>query len=371
VERTVVRGTVPGIYDTGRGINAQLSCDDSGCNVAARSTLTLVGSLIERNHDAGLVVSASDANVESTVVRDTEPRVADGRQGWGLSVGPSCTPATGCDPATRGTAHVTGSVFERNHEIGIAVMGSDATLTGVVVRDTWPRASDQQLGRGINIQLACSETSCDATARANVTIAGVLVDNNHDTGIFVGASDVVVEDAMVRATLPQASDGLFGRGVNAQSLFTVDDGCVPFTGSSATFRRSLIEDSYDVSLFVGGSDVALEGVVVRRTRARMFDGFNGDGVAVVGGASTASATITNTRIEESARAGLSNFGATVSLTMSSIACAAFALEGQAWEERDFVFDDHGENRCGCPAEGVCKTVTTGLAPPAPIEIEPP
>ena len=265
---------------------------------------------------------------------------------------------------------VTGSLVEQSHDIGLRVAGSDALVEGTVVRGTLPRASDQTMGRGINIEISCFESptgvQCDPTARANATVRGSLVEQNHDVGLIVTGSDALVEGTVVRATLPRASDQAFGRGIAIQLLCTVDDGCDATAPANATVRGSLVEQNHDIGLFVSSSDALVEGTVVRTTLPQASDGFFGDGIAVFSLEAPASATITGTLIADSARAGLSNFGAIVSLGSTRIQCAGYELEGEAYEDQDFVFEDRGDNGCGCPiADGKCAAVGAGLAPPEP------
>ena len=74
----------------------------------------------------------------------------------------------------------------------------------------------------------------------------------------------------------------------------------------------------------------------------------------------------STLIDSSARAGLANFGAFASLGATRVRCAALALSGDGYSEHDFSFEDRGGNACGCPeADGECKMVSAGLAPPDP------
>jgi hypothetical protein len=77
-----------------------------------------------------------------------------------------------------------------------------------------------------------------------------------------------------------------------------------------------------------------------------------------------------TRARISARAGLANFAAVVSLRETSIECAAFALDGEPLAEAPFVFEDRGDNRCGCPtAQDACVAATAQLAAPEAATIE--
>ncbi len=83
---------------------------------------------------------------------------------------------------------------------------------------------------------------------------------------------------------------------------------------------------------------------------------------------TASSVFVNaTRIDDAARAGLSNFGAFVSLGSTAIRCAAFELEGEPFNGSNFSFENRGGNACGCPvADEKCVAVSAGLEPPAPV-----
>lgn len=80
----------------------------------------------------------------------------------------------------------------------------------------------------------------------------------------------------------------------------------------------------------------------------------------------ASVTVANTRIQQSQRAGLSNFGSAVSLSRTEIVCAGFELEGEPYDGMSFAFTDAGANSCGCPdANATCISVSASLEAPAP------
>ena len=366
VEGTVVRATMPQASDQrfGNGIVVQLACDQGLCDPTRRSTATIRGSLVEQNHHVGLLVAGSDVTVEGTVVRATLPQASDQTSGQGITVQPSCVQGV-CDPATRSTATIRGSLVEQNQEVGLFVGGSDITVEGTVVRTTSPRASDMMVGRGINIEIACSPQGlCDPAMRSTATIRGVLVEQNHDVGLLVSGSDATVEAAVVRATLPQASDQRSGRGINLQLSCDSHGLCDAAARASATVRGSLVEQNYDVGLLVMGSDATVEATVVRATQPAVADGFFGDGVSVVSHQGLASAALSVVLIDESARAGVASFGGMVSLHSVVVRCAAFALNGETYDGHDFDFEDGGGNACGCPqADGICKSVSAGLEPP--------
>jgi hypothetical protein len=178
-------------------------------------------------------------------------------------------------------------------------------------------------------------------------------------------SQALIEDAVVRHTSPRQYDQEFGRGVVAQSGCALDGYCNPEADSAAQLRRVLIEDNYDIGVYVMGSAATIETSVVRRTQARP-DGAYGDGIAVTSEVAPGSLDVSLVHVEDSARAGISNFGALVAIGSTVVQCASFDLEGEA-QGQAFTFEDRGGNRCGCPvADAECIAVSPGLEPPGAI-----
>ena len=68
---------------------------------------------------------------------------------------------------------VRGSVIDQSHETGLVVMGAQATIDGVVVRGTAPRAN-QTGGRGVSIQVH-PMTGVVSTAQ----VKSSLIEDNH------------------------------------------------------------------------------------------------------------------------------------------------------------------------------------------------
>ncbi|MBW2453402.1 MAG: hypothetical protein JRI68_02775 [Deltaproteobacteria bacterium] len=164
----------------------------------------------------------------------------------------------------------------------------------------------------------------------------------------------------MRDTQPQASDQLFGRGISIQA--DRDTGA-PANGAVV---GSLIEDNHDIGVFLSGSPTTLTGVVVRNTHARPSDGLFGDGVAVLSSFAPGTSLIESCVADGNARAGLSNFGAEVTLGTTELLCNTLNLAGDPFAEHTFGFDDLGGNRCGCgDATEACKAATSGLSPPEP------
>src|SRR5262245_19690901 len=104
-----------------------------------------------------------------------------------------------CDITARSMATIVGSLVEQNHEAAVVVSGSDAILDSTVVRRTLPRAADQGGGRGLHFQVPCigsvDDATCDAAAVTTGTVTRSLVEDNHETGVFVAGGQVTIEAA--------------------------------------------------------------------------------------------------------------------------------------------------------------------------------
>jgi hypothetical protein len=359
LDHSVVRATAPNAAsEFGRGLHIKPSCAPTVCDPNRPANVTVRGSLIERNNQIGVFVAGSQLTVEATVVRGTLPEVAGQAFGHGIGIEACGEPALCKTGVARSNATVRGSLIEQNHDAGINVFGSDVTVETTMVRATLPRAVDQTFGRGISIQPTCTVTGCD-DARSTAIVRKSLVEENHEAGVHMMAADVTIEATVVRATLPRASDNLAGRGISIQSCSPLT-GCAAFSTANATIVGSLVDQTHDMGVVASDSRVVMEGTLVRATMTRA-DGLFGDGIAIAG--SSASATLTAIRVEESARSGVSNFGAHISIVTTHIQCSAFDLIGEPFTNMDPIFENRGGNLCGCGSTTSCKSVSAGLAPP--------
>jgi hypothetical protein len=348
-ENVVVRGTLPqtGTQELGWGIAIQ---DDAGSG--AHATALVRGSIVEQNRDSGVFVWGSEATLADLVVRDTASQESDQQGGRGIDI--QAHPGTG----TRATVLVRGSIVERSHDAGVIVVGSDVTLEGLLVRDTFPRDSDQTRGRGIGV-----EGDFQTDVPATISVHGSLLEHNHETGALIALADTSLEGLLVRATLPQDSDQLFGMGI-----FIAGN-----TASGARGNASLhgvrVEQSHHVGVWIHGADAMLEGVYVGGTEPAAADGSFGDGVVITspveeGVAALASATMQSCHIEQNGRAGVANFGATARLESTALSCNAFDLEGEVFLIVPFTFENLGGNGCGCPEpSAACVAQSLGVHAP--------
>ncbi|RLB48132.1 MAG: hypothetical protein DRI90_25660 [Deltaproteobacteria bacterium] len=347
IESTVVRNTLPRASDQAYGIGIGIQPDPS---TGKRASATLRASLLEQNRDLGVLVGGSDAIIEGTVIRTTMPQASDQTSGRGISIDQIL------DMTGRANVTLRASLVEQNHDIGVFVQGSDAIIEGTIVRTTMPQASDLADGRGINIQ-----HNPDTAVRANVTLRASLVEQNHLVGVVVLASDSTIEGTIVRDTLPQASNEARGVGISAQPNQDTAE------RASMTLHASLVEQNHQVGVIVFGSDVTIKGTVVRTTLPQTSDGLFGDGIVIAAYSSPASALISSCLAEANARVGVAVFGAHTSLAATALECNLIDLNQESFVGFAGTFDDQGDNRCGCGTEPtVCKAVSEGLEPPAPV-----
>lgn len=309
VAATVVRRTLPRLSDQARGVGIEIvPCRADACVPAVPANVAVTGSLVEQNRHASIFVLGSAALVERTVVRGTLAQLSDGRSGRGIAVQP-CTIDDACAVPLWSTVSVLASLVEQNHDVGIFVVGSDAVIEGTIVRETLPQPSDQTSGRGMSLQSCTPDSGCDPTVIANVYLRSVLVDQNHDVGIYMVGAEAVIETSLVQNTLARPLDGNFGDGIAIHA----GDSLV-----SSSVKRTRIASNARAGLVNFGSNVLIG--------SNLFDcnAFDLDGETEFLGKAT-----------------------------------------------PFSFENLGDNTCGCGAEKVpCKVVSSSLDAPAPPDATP-
>jgi hypothetical protein len=340
IEATVVRGTMmdeAGLR--GRGISVQ-----SDAATGAPSSVVVRSSLLDGNHDVGLFVVASDATVEATVVRGTEP---DTQKITGRGITIRADPITGAGS----TATVRSSLVEQNHDTGVSIDGSKVDIEATVVRGTLSNESGLY-GVGMAIQ-----HDPVAVVPTVVTLRASVIDGNREVGLHVRGAEATVEGSVVRGTRSNEF-GLFGRGASIEP----HPGAGP---STATIFNSIFEHNQEFGILCIGSSLTVDGALLRDTTGRSSDDSFGDGLAVVDdGGRPISILLTSSTIERSARAAVSNFGALVSIGSTRMDCNPIDLNGESYDELMATFTDMGENRCGCnESEVACAVRSVGLAAP--------
>ena len=307
--------------------------------------LTVDGVVAERGFEHGIYVSGSSAVVSRAVVRDIAHN-DDTDPGHAIT-------ARANSAGERSTIQLSDAVLERVVATGINVAGADAAIDRVVIRDVVPPPVGMLNGR---IGYGLSAVTSTSGGPSNTVVRDSLIERAHTVGALGVGGVLDVEGVWVRDVFAEPATGWFGRGVAIQTPFAV-------TATELRVAHSRIERVADAGIAVfdsvGSADnVAIDGVAAAQ------DGTFGDGIDVFGGGSvTPTMNITRSSVFRAARAGIANFASVVSLLDSRIGCNGIDVNGESTDAVSFIFEDQGNNVCGCDTEDPCKVLTTDLAPP--------
>jgi len=339
---TLIRDTQPQASDLryGEGLEAQV--DPSSKQPAS---VTAMYSLVERSRYGGAVAIGGRLTLDHCVVRDTLPQESDGTFGVGVQAE--------IDEATklRASLTVSRSLLERNRTVGLAVIGADAAVDSLLVRDMLPRQSDATGGHAI-------EVATDPAApmlRGTLKLTGSVITRSRGIGVAAFSADLVIDRTVVSSTQPDPSASEEGYGLQVLSS-------IPGVGpANLTLARSLVADNVGSGLLATSANAMVSRTWVRGVAPRPSIGDLGDGMSADGDAVL---TVSSCRIENSARAGLSMFDtAQVNLSSTTLACDSIPLDG---EDRS-AFTNGGSLVCSCAGSTTgCQVLTSNLQPPQPI-----
>jgi hypothetical protein len=243
-------------------------------------------------------------------------------------------------------------VVERTNTVAIFSLGSDATVEATSVRDVDVRAPDGVHGEGIQAADRNGE-------RASLVVRASIIERAHSVGLSVVGADATIESVIVRDTQPR-TDQRFGDGIG------IEPHVASSQGSTVTIHATVVDGSFDSGIYVIASSAEIAGVAVRGTKASPASGLFGDGISVLSQGGPASATVSASLITGSSRAGLSSFGAELTLASTTLDCNEIQLDGETYGDAA-KYEDHGGNTCGCKgASTVCQVLSGGLAPPDPL-----
>jgi uncharacterized protein DUF1565 len=231
------------------GIEVEGCAPVDGCDPPTRASVTIARSLVSESNDHAIHIGGSDAAVEATVMRDTVAALpAPGR---GISVEPLCPGV--CLPGTGGRLTLSRSSIARTHQVGVFAAGSEASLDGVMVRDTFADAAGLG-GRGLAAQIACTDAGCEPALVADMQIQRTLIAGSRDMAIYASHGNVTVDTSVIRDTAVNDATSTFGDGLTVLR----EDGFP----SSATVTGLRILHSARAGVSVFGTTVSLKGLRV-------------------------------------------------------------------------------------------------------------
>ncbi len=319
------------------------------------------------------------------------------------------------------TAVVDGSLIEGATRAGILLLGGEIAVEETVVRDV--RAGYDGLGgRALEVQRSPFDGG-----PASASLRSVILSGNDDLGINAFGASVTVEDSIIRDTLGLSIESGTGRAVNVQAdprpgdepgegrgelimrrslvensvelaiMIGGSDGLVedtvlrgvgpgahtglygrglsiqPFTDagpellSQATIRRTTVRQTRDVAVYVLDAAVELERVDIRDVAPQEADQLSGDGLAVVTLVSPQPASVAATCVRDTSRVGIASFGAELVLSASLVSCATIDLDAETVGAHAAQFLDSGDNACGCGESWAgCHVLSSSLTPPGPV-----
>ena len=144
---------------------------------------------------------------------------------------------------------LSNSLFETMGDIGVAAAGASAVVESTTIRDSQSPGGELS-GYGI-----AAQRNRNTGARAALTVKNSLIERTASGGVMVRGSDAYLESVLLRDTKP-AADGSFGRGVDMSR----DEDGEPSRGE---VHSSVVERAYHTGIFLSGSEVTLDAVVVR------------------------------------------------------------------------------------------------------------
>ena len=171
---TILRDTAPlhGSLEFGRGT---LTFHDQTTGLV--TSMELVGSLVSRNHEAGVFVQGANMFIDRTAIVDTQPN-PEGIYGRGINV------QSELDAGLPSEVTVVSSTIADNHELGVFGEGSTMAVVGSIIVGTKPRPADGHFGDGAHVDsskislqglLSIESTQVIDNARVGVGTLGATV----------------------------------------------------------------------------------------------------------------------------------------------------------------------------------------------------
>jgi hypothetical protein len=224
VDSTLVRNTLLREADQqgGEGILVE----DDG---TTRSSLSMSSSIVDTNQALGLGVAGSDATVQTTLVRNTVP--ASG-------MGPGIAVMMRNDVPS--SLSLSTSMLDHNAAAGLVVFGGAATVEHTVIRDSRSVVAEQYFGYGILAQN-------NGTFLPTLAVSSSTIASNYTTGIFQTHGDATLKGLLIRDTMLEAKEQLFGDAVLVKNAKVSIGSCV-------------FENNQRASVTNMGSDVTIERV---------------------------------------------------------------------------------------------------------------
>ncbi|MFO0658556.1 MAG: right-handed parallel beta-helix repeat-containing protein [Polyangiaceae bacterium] len=258
VDGTVIRNTLPQASDSQFGEGVQVLGDATS---QLDTELTLTESVLDANHEVGLLLFGGKASLEASVVENTQPRATDQANGRGISA----QRLTGSNQEPE--LNLSHCLLAKNRSSGLLSFGVSTTVFSTIVRDTLAQASDMTGGQGIAVL-----RDSQSMQAGDLMLNRALITGNLGFGLLLQGSKAHVNKTAILDTAPRESDQGFGWGVLAQVDSTSQ------TSSELSLNQSIVSKSTGAGVVATGSSITVEGSLVRDTQAQVTDSTRGWGV---------------------------------------------------------------------------------------------
>ncbi len=308
-------------------------------NQLGTTSVSLRRLLFQRVQGSAIVARGGTLDIDGIEVRDAIADVAGAGVGLSL-IGFNGQPSLGT--VTRAFIHGTVGA-------GIGLQGASLSLTASIIRDVSSIEGSLEDGMGVAVLEGVSP---------ELTLDGVVIEHVRDAGVFLTNASAVTRNTTVRDVQPQEADGRGGVG-----LAITTDGFVP-PPALLRVEDCLLERATGFGVYAVDAETRVSRTWIRHSSPLADNDLFGDGVIVLAFNREASGTVEQVAIEDNARAGLSNFGAHVTVQGSRLTCNAFDLNGEGTDRGEFAYDDLGGNYCGCGELTLCRVATSNLELPS-------
>jgi hypothetical protein len=274
----------------------------TGISITPGSVVLLDQSIVAESHRVGVFVTDSHITLRDSVVTDTAQTAA--AEGFGVT------------SELGGVAELERSLIEKTKGNGAVAHGADIVLRSSIVRD-----SHDALFAGGGV-FAIS----DETRRSTAQVDGSIVENNSGRGIYIEGSDLDLHATVVRDSAAGDWEGAYGRGIELLSDPTGQN-------STGKLAWSVIEDAQETGVWVWGSDVEMQGVLVQGITAPPADPAMGYGIALTGGPDglePSHARIAGCRVERAFVAGIGVFASDVDIDSTLVRDIASRATDDEW-----------------------------------------
>lgn len=367
--------------------------------------LRIVDSIVERGTQTGVFIGGGAATLERSVVRGTRFETG-GKAADGVAI----KPRTNEGKLFTTSLTVRGSLFDRNLRQGLSILGGALDADGLVI--VGPGTATARPGLlaqdapevpkstillrhgwfSGSTRVQVSIRNSDATVEHVVATGGVAeADGNNGGGLYFGPNATftlrssLVEKTPAWGVVTEGAvgsiDGLVVRDIqapaNASASMCVEIAREEATSliSKVTLGRSLLQRCPQAGLLVVGSEAEVSEVSV--LDIQQLDGIFGDGLAAntIGAEESplvARLTVDKSQVLRAARAGVTVFGADLSIHDTRLACNGIDLNVEtdyatrvdgSLMRHPFTLDTNPLDVCGCGTEvKACRGQSVGLRP---------